>query len=105
VQQHDDDEDGRDGEERRRRVGDADHPGQRVEAGAPEREHDHDAGGDEPEQRVALAQAAAADQLEHDRKQAERDERRDEGDLERRHDEILGARKRPTKSASETFAM
>src|SRR3954454_1926174 len=70
VEQHDDDEQRRYGEQDRRRVrGDAEPAGHRVEPAAPGGENEeHDPGG-EPHQGVALLQASAADQLEHDQDQ------------------------------------
>ena len=76
VQQHDDDEQRRDREQDRRRVGrDPEPAGDRVEAAAPGREHEQHDAGDEPEQGVALLEAAAADQLEHDQDQQQRRDR------------------------------
>ena len=64
--------------------GDADPAGDRVQAASPRREHEqHEAGG-EPQQRVALAQPAAPDQLEDDQQEQDRRDRGGDRDVERR---------------------
>jgi hypothetical protein len=106
VQQDDDGEECGEREERRRRVVDPDEARDRVEPASPNGEDEHDARRQEPEERVALAEAPAANQLEDDEEERDRDERRDDGDAKRGHARSAsGARKSPTKSATVTFAM
>jgi len=86
VEQHSEDEERRDREQDRGRIaGDADPAGDRVQPATPGREDEQDDPGGEPEQRVALAQAAAADQLEDGEDQQDRGNRRRDRDVERRH--------------------
>ncbi len=107
VQQHDEDEERGHGEEHGRWVaGDADPARDRVQAAAPGREHEQHDAGREPEQRVALAQAPAADQLEHDEDEQDRRDRRGDGDAERGHASSSGTTrrlKRPMNRASSTL--
>jgi hypothetical protein len=106
VEEDDDDEERAEHEERRRGVVDPDQACDRVEAASPEGEDEQDGGRQEPEEGVALAQAARPDQLEDDGEERDRDRRRDEGDAERRHASALtGSRKSPTKIATSTFVM
>ena len=76
MEQDGEDEEDPDGEEHRRRIAaNAEPAGDRVQTLAPGGEHGKRDAGDEPEQRVALAQPAAADQLEHDEDEHERRDR------------------------------
>ena len=109
VQQDREDEERRDREEHGRRVaGDAEPAGDRVQAAAPRGEDEQDEPGREPEQRVALAQPAAADQLEDDEDQQDRRNRACDRDVERGHGYPSSSgttrrRKMPTRSASVTL--
>ena len=68
VEQDEEDEERRDGEQDRRRIArDPEPAGDRVQAAAPGGEHEQHDSGREPEQRVALLQPASPDELEDDR--------------------------------------
>jgi hypothetical protein len=85
VEQHDEDEHRRDREEGRRRVVHADRARHDPEQVAPDGQDEDDAAREQPQQGVALLQAARADQLEHDADQHEGGKRRDGGRAHRRH--------------------
>ena len=73
-----------DGEQDRRRIrADAEPAGDRVQPAAPRREDEQHEPRREPEERIALLQAAAADELEHDQDQQQRRDRRGDRDAER----------------------
>src|SRR4051812_40543791 len=77
VEKNEDHEQDRDGEQHRGRVAAyAEPPGDRVQAAAPGRQDEQNDARQEPEERVTLAQAARADQLEDDDEQGEGCERR-----------------------------
>jgi hypothetical protein len=86
VEQDEEDEERRDGEQDRRRIArDAKPPRDRVQRFAPGGEHEeHDTGG-KPEQRVALFQSASSDELEDDQDEKERRNDADERNSERSH--------------------
>ena len=91
VKQHDEDEDGREQEERRRRVGDPDRLREHVQPVAPHREDEQHDAGHQPQQRVTLLEAAAADQLEDDDQQENRGDGREDGDANWGHCSSAGA--------------
>jgi len=81
VQQHEQDEEDPDREEDRRRVAADPEPARdRVQPAPPEREDEQHDAGEQPEQRVALAQTPRANQLEDDEQQEQRRDRRRDRD-------------------------
>ena len=109
MQQDDDHEESSDREQDRGRVaGDAEPGRDRVQPVSPQRERQQDEPGEQPEQRVALAEPAAADQLEDGDQQDDGRDRADDRDPERGHLSSRGTtlrRKSPTKIASSTLTM
>src|SRR6185312_8788965 len=104
------DEENADREENGRRVpAHPDPTGDRVQPAPPCREPRQRETREQPEQRVALTQPVAPDELEHDEDERERRDRAGDRDCERGHcDSSCGTtlrRKRPTKIASSTFTM
>src|SRR5262249_38599895 len=86
VQEHDEDEQRADRAEDRGRIRlDAEPPGDRVQSAAPQRQGEQHTAREQPQQRVTLAQAARADQLENDDEQQERRDRRSDRDRKRSH--------------------
>src|SRR5688572_28250942 len=108
VEQHEEDEEHRHGEQHRRRVRlDAEPVCDRRRRRSPDRKHEQYDPRDEPEQRVALLQAPLADQLEHDEHEQHGGDCARDREGERRHRVSPGTawrRKSATKSASSTFA-
>jgi hypothetical protein len=77
VEEHGEDEECADGAEDRRRIGlDAEPARDRVEAVTPDRQPEQDDAGQQPQQRVALAETPRANQLEHNEEQQEGRDRR-----------------------------
>src|SRR5581483_11420701 len=110
VQQHREEEENPDREQDCRRVAaDADTSCDRVQAVAPGRKPRERESGEQPQERVALTQPVAPDQLEHDEDEREGRNRPCDGDGERSHSESSCGttlrRKRPTKIASKTLTM
>jgi hypothetical protein len=115
VQQDGEHEEQGDREENSGRVRlDADPAGDRIQTATPRREGEEYEAGQQPEQRVALAETARANQLEHDGEQQQRCGDRRERDLERRarrgenhasSSGVVRRRSAPIRIASITFAM
>ena len=108
VKEEGEHEEGAEDEQRRGRVVDPEQRGDHVEPASPEREDEHDGGGEEPEERVALAQPPSANELEHDGEKDERGDRRGDRDPQGGHRSCTGRgvnRKSPTKTASRTLTV
>ncbi len=71
VQEQDDHEQHREGEQGVRRIRDAEALRELVETGSPDGEDEDHAGSGEPEDRVALAELSRADELDHDAEQGD----------------------------------
>jgi hypothetical protein len=85
VEQDQDEREGADNEQRVRRIGDAEQLRDVVEAVAPDCEHEDQHACSEPDQRVALLDAAAPDKLEDDEDEGGGGERREDRDTKRGH--------------------
>src|SRR3954468_20449060 len=115
MQQQEEDEPEGDHEQRVRRVGDAERRREMRERPAPDRQSEDDEPAAEPDERVALQQAAAPDQLEYYEHQQRRADDRDDLDPVLHQLAATGAsspgsitrcwRNKPMKIASSTLIM
>ena len=109
VEQHEQDEQRADREQHRGRIVSIPTQPAIVFSPSPERQREQHDAGEQPEQRVALAEPARADQLQHDQDQHHRGDRGDDGDDERSHfvssSGVTFLRNSPTNRASITLTM